>query len=183
MHAGFVRFALALAAAQIPLPAGAGGAAPAAIRVSAEVAPSAVFRFETGRSAIEVSPDDVKRGFVEITAASLLRLETGRLTPVVVLDFSPESGPFKSVEMRTDTGWLAAALPAGPLSLDAASLNALPATGAIRAQDPAAALVPAASAVARAPGSVRAAVSYRFNLAEDAGPGIYRLPLTLNIGL
>lgn len=175
---------MAGALAQPSAPALAGGSAPAMLHVSAEVSPSGVFRFETRRSVIEVSEADVKRGFVEIAAGSLLHMETGRLTPEVVVEFRPDSGPFKTVEMRTHTGWLAAD---GTRRLDPAYLDLLPPTGAVRPSDPLAPL-PAASSLgpapgAERPGSVAAAVSWRFILDEKTAPGFYPLPLTLNIGM
>lgn len=178
-------FLLLAAASALPATSWASGTAPATLGVSAEVRPSGVFRVETRRALIEVSEADVVRGYVEIAAGSMLKLDTGRFTPEVVVDFSPESGPFKSVEMRTDTGWLAAGADfGGGLRLDPAMLDELPATGAVR-QDVSgglAATTPAAAAAAAQRGIV-AAVSYRFLLGDNAVPGTYRVPLVVNIGL
>jgi len=184
MHARHISLALALAAALLPSGAAAAGSAASVLPISVEVTPSGVFRFETRRPLIEVSEADLERGYIEIAAGSLLHVQAGRLTPIVVADFMPEAGPFKSVEMRTDTGWLAAGADASRLrKLDLSLLDALPPSGAVRPQDPAAALAPALSTAAPTPPAVSAAVSYRFNLAEEAAPGVYPLPLTLNINL
>lgn len=166
-------------------PAAAAGSVPAALQVSAEVRPSAVFRFESMRSQIEVSRADVERGYVEIAEGSLLKLDAGQIRPTVVADFSPEAGPFKSIAMSTDSGWLAARADSGS-RLQPGNLNDLPPTGAIRGQAPALPSDPSFVGVAdssASPHGVTAALSYRFNLSDDAGPGTYRLPLTLNISL
>jgi hypothetical protein len=176
---------LLAAVSAVPAIGWAGGTAPAGLAVSAEVRPSGVFRVETRRALIEVSEADVERGFVEIAAGSMLKLETGRFRPEVVVDFSPESGPFKSVEMRTDTGWLAAGADfGGGLRLDPSLLDELPPAGAIRkdVSGGVAATNPGASVEAARRGIV-AAVSYRFLLGDKAVPGTYRVPLVVNIGL
>src|SRR5690606_1165446 len=137
----FPSLVLGLAAALLPPAAGAAGSATSVLPVSAEVRPSGIFRFETRRSHIEIGPADLERGYVDIAAGSLLHIQAGRLTPTVVADFTPEAGPFTSVAMRTDTGWLAAGADAkGLRELDPSFLDALPPSGAARPQDPAAAL-------------------------------------------
>jgi hypothetical protein len=112
------RFALAtvLAAAALAaaVPAASQRTAPAILHVSAEVRPSALLRLEARPASVAVTDADIARGYVEVPAAALLSLETGRIRPTVTAEVAPEAGPFRSVEVVTVNGRSAAGGPPAP---------------------------------------------------------------------
>ena len=150
--AGTVGTALALA-----LPAAAsGGTATSVIPVSAAVQPSAIIRFEAKTAGVAVTQADIAAGYVDLPANSLLSLKTDGVAPVVVVEFVPVEGVFRSVEVVATHIYDAAAGGSGD-----------PQRRAARA--------PAAQAVA--------AFSYRFKLSPNAVPGIYTTPITVRVDL
>ena len=96
-----LRIALATALAAAALAAAGGGAVFEPLHVSATVRPSAVLRLEA-RAAnvnVSVSESDIARGYLDVPADALLRIDTGRLRPQVAAELPPEGGPFSSVEV------------------------------------------------------------------------------------
>jgi hypothetical protein len=177
-----IRAAVVVAgAALMPAAATAAGNTVAVLLVSAQVRPSAVFKFDVKTSRISVSEADIAAGYIELPASSLLSMKTPGLDPVVVVDFTPVEGLFKSVEVKTSHGWrLADRLSDFPLT--SASLNALPASGAGKP----AALAPMVEKlrpVAETGEDLFTAFSYRFHLGAKIVPRSYRVPMTLNINL
>ena len=94
-----IAFATALAAAA--LAAAGGGAVFEPLHVSATVRPSAVLRLEARAANVSVSESDIARGYLDVPADALLRIDTGRLRPQVAAELPPEGGPFSSVEVLT----------------------------------------------------------------------------------
>lgn len=103
-----LRFALVLAALAAAAPAAGQRKAPAILHVSAEVRPSALLRLEARPASVAVTDADIARGYLEVPAAALLSLETGRIRPTVTAEVPPEAGPFRSVEVVTVNGRSAA---------------------------------------------------------------------------
>ena len=177
--------AIALAGlSALPAATEAGGMAHAVMLVSATVQPSAVFKFEVSTPNISISSADIKRGYIEVAAGSLLSVSAGKLVPIVIVDFAPQEGAFKSVEVRTERGWRVAAGSADSEVLWK-SLSSLPSTAlgkpgiAEKGVDERAlkALVKSGDE------NNLTALAYRFNFSDKARPGNYPVPLTLNISL
>ena len=136
------------------------GQAKGPFNVHAEVSPSAVLKFDFKATAVRVREADLARGYVDINGSSYISLNTGRVVPVVVIDFRPGESVFKSVEVRVENaaraGATSGALPGKP---------------------------PTPPDMVDEPRERVNALNYRFNLGERARPGVYFVPLTLNIGL
>ena len=96
-----LRLALAVAALAAAAPAAGGGSAHSSLHVSATVRPSAVLRLEARAANVSISESDIARGYLDVPADALLRIDTGRLRPQVAAELPPEGGPFSSVEMLT----------------------------------------------------------------------------------
>ena len=96
-----LRIALATALAAAALAAAGGGAVFEPLHVSATVRPSAVLRLEARAANVSVSESDIARGYLDVPADALLRIDTGRLRPQVAAELPPEGGPFSSVEVLT----------------------------------------------------------------------------------
>jgi hypothetical protein len=168
----------------LPAATEAGGMAHAVMLVSATVQPSAVFKFEVRTPNISISSADIKRGYIEVAAGSLLSVNAGKLVPIVVVDFAPQEGAFKSVEVRTERGWRVAAGGADNEALWK-GLNSLPST-ALGKPDIAKKGVDkrALKALVKSGDENNlTALTYRFNLSYKARPGNYPVPLILNITL
>ena len=143
--------ALAFAALTYPqASAWSAGQSNAPITVYAQVSPSAVLKFDFKATAIRVDNAALARGYVDVAGSSYLSLNTGRVAPVVVLDFAPSERTFKSVEVRLESGARARGVDFGG---------------------------------SKAPGERVDALNYRFQLGERARPGLYYVPLTLNISM
>ena len=90
---------------------GVTGGTSAGMPVTAEVRPSASVslqpttapRFEGMPTQMVLTAQDIARGYVDIQGASLLRL-SATLRPEIVVEFSPDAGSIRAVEMRTDAG-------------------------------------------------------------------------------
>ena len=146
------------AALALTFPAAApAGTATSVIPVSAAVQPSAVIRFETKTAGVAVTQEDIAAGYVDVPASSILSLKTEGAAPLVVVEFMPLEGVFRSVDIvATDLG-------------DAA------AGASSAARQPRSAARPARRKVA--------ALSYRFNLSRKAAPGVYAAPISVRVDL
>jgi hypothetical protein len=98
---------------------GVTGGTSAVMPVSAQVLPSASVslqattaadpevtrtpRFEGMPTQMVVTARDIVRGYIDVQGASLLRL-SATLRPDIVVEFSPDAGSIRAVEMRTDAG-------------------------------------------------------------------------------
>lgn len=143
--------ALALAALAFPqASAWSAGQSNVPITVYAQVSPSAVLKFDFKATAIRVDSAAIARGYVDVSGSSYLSLNTGRVAPVVVLDFAPSERTFKSVEVRIQSGANARGVNFGGSTTPTDRVDAL---------------------------------NYRFQLGERARPGMYYVPLTLNISM
>ena len=188
MHPTFSRRAIAawaaIALAGLPAAAEAAGMAHAVMLVSATVQPSAVFKFEVRTPNISIGSADIRRGYIEVAAGSLLSVSAGKVAAIVVVDFAPQEGVFKSLEVRTERAWRVAAGGADSEVLRK-SLNSPPSTAsgkpgiAEKGVDERAlkALVKSGDE------NNLTALTYRFNLSYKVRPGNYPVPLTLNITL
>lgn len=142
---------LALAALAYPqASAWSAGQSNVPITVYAQVSPSAVLKFDFKATAIRVDTAAIARGYVDVSGSSYLSLNTGRVAPVVVLDFAPSERTFKSVEVHIQSGANARGVNFGGSKTSTDRVDAL---------------------------------NYRFQLGERARPGLYFVPLTLNISM
>jgi hypothetical protein len=168
----------------LPAATEAAGMAHAVMLVSATVQPSAVFKFEVRTPNISISSADIKRGYIDVAAGSLLSVSAGKVAAIVVVDFAPQEGVFKSLEVSTERGWRVAAGGADGEVLQK-SLNSLPSTAlgkpgiTEKGVDERALKIPVKSGDE----NNLTALTYRFNLFYKARPGNYPVPLTLNITL
>lgn len=191
MHPTFAGRAIAAWAAialaglsALPAATEAGGMAQAVVLVSATVQPSAVFKFEVRTPNISIGSADIKRGYIEVAAGWLLSVSAGKVVPMVVVDFAPQEGVFKSVEVRTERGWRVAAEAADSEALWK-NLKSPPATAlgkpgmAEKGVDERA----LKTLVKSGDENNLTALAYRFNLSYKARPGNYPVPLTLSINL
>ena len=142
--------ALALAAALVPaLPARAGSVS-ASLAVSVVVPPRAILSVESEPSSLQITEEDVMRGYVEVPKASRVQVRTntpsGWLAELQVLQ-----GPYRSIEVsglgaptqvNANGGWIAQPYPGTtrPVPLE---------------------------------------LGYRFLLSPDARPGVYPWPVAL----
>ena len=178
-------FALCLALAASPAAAAESGKkAFGVITVMANVQPSVVVKYEFKGLHRGVTAEDIARGHIDLPASALLSVNAGKLTPLIVVDFVPVEGRLKYIEIRSKETKVAATelldrLPAPgagkPTSEDLDFLRArLRALGEFRPDKP----------MAR-PGSSasEAVLSYRIHFADQARPGNYSVPLTVNITL
>lgn len=78
------------------------------INAVVEVQPTAVLKFQFTTVQLNVTPEDIARGYIELPASSLLSVNAGKLVPNVVVDFTPTEGAFRSLEIRTRTSFTAA---------------------------------------------------------------------------
>ena len=92
------------------LPAGAetGRKAFGLFTVVVNVQPTAVLKFEFTSVQLNVTAEDIARGYIELPASSLLSVNAGKLVPNVVVDFTPAEGAFRSLEIRTRESFTAA---------------------------------------------------------------------------
>jgi len=168
----------------VPAASEAGGVGQGVILVSASVRPSATFRFTANFSNITISAADIERCYVDISAASLLSVSAGKVPPVVIVEFAPQEGAIKSVEVKTERGWRVAS---GGATEDLLwqYFNSLPATASSKPSALNPRLnTPAPSAAVNSPDDNRLTeFAYSFNLSDKARPGNYAVPLTLNITL
>lgn len=177
--------AIALAGlSALPAATEAGGMAQAVVLVSATVQPSAVFKFEVRTPNISIGPADIKRGYIEVAAGSLLSVSAGKVVPVVIVDFAPQEGVFKSLEVRTERSWRVAAEAADSEALWK-NLKSPPSTAlgkpgmAEKGVDERA----LKTLVKSGDENNLTALAYRFNLSYKARPGNYPVPLTLSFNL
>ena len=177
-------FALCLALAASPAAAAESGKkAFGVITVMANVQPSVVVKYEFKGLQRSVTAEDIARGYIDLPASALLSVNAGKLAPLIVVDFVPVEGHLKHVEIRSKEAKVAATelldrLPAPggkPTSEDLDLLRArLRALGEFGPDKPVA--MPGS-------GASEAVLSYRIHFADQARPGNYSVPLTVNITL
>ena len=178
-------FALCLALAAFPAAAAESGKkAFGVIAVKANVQPSVVVKYEFKGLQLSATAEDIARGHIDLPASALLSVNAGKLAPLIVVDFVPVEGHLKHVEIRSKEAKLAATelldrLPAPragePTSEDLDFLRArLRALGEFGPDKPTA--MPGS-------GASEAVLSYRIHFTDQARPGNYSVPLTVNITL
>jgi len=176
--------ALCLALAAFPAAAESGKKAFGVITVTADLQPSAIVKYEFKTLQISVTAEDIARGYIDVPASALLSVNAGKLAPLIMVDFAPVEGLFKSVEIRSEQTKVAAT----------ELLDRLPAPGAgkptsedldlVRARLRALGeFAPDKPMVMPSNGAAEAVLSYRFNFADQARPGNYSVPLIVNITL
>jgi hypothetical protein len=99
---------LGLLAALSPAGAETGQKAFGLITVVANVQPTAVLKFQFTTVQLNVTAEDIARGYIELPVSSLLSVNAGKLVPNVVVDFTPTEGAFRSLEIRTRDSFTAA---------------------------------------------------------------------------
>ncbi len=177
--------ALCLALAAFPAAAAESGKkAFGVITVKANVQPSAVIKYEFKAQQLGVTAEDIARGYIDLPVSALLSVNAGKLAPLIVVDFVPVEGHLKYIEIRSKETKVAATelldrLPAPgagkPTSEDLDLLRArLRALGEFGPDKPVA--MPGS-------GASEAVLSYRIHFADQARPGNYSVPLTVNITL
>src|SRR6267378_8540194 len=154
------------------------------ITVMAKVQPSVVVRYEFTALQRSVTAEDIARGYIDLPASALLSVNAGKLAPLIVVDFAPVEGRLKYVEIRSKETKVAATelldrllVPGAgkPTSEDLDLLRArLRALGEFGPDKPVA--MPSS-------GASEAVLSYRIHFADQARPGNYSVPLTVNITL
>lgn len=94
---------LAIAAAVLvaPFAAQGGGVSMGFLGVSAVMQPSAVLTLDFQPLSFSISAEDIERGYIDLPAASVLTVSSGRIVPQVVLEFDPGEGPFKNLSLRS----------------------------------------------------------------------------------
>ena len=163
-------FALCLALAASPAAAAESGKkAFGVITVMANVQPSVVVKYEFKALQRSVTAEDIARGYIDLPASALLSVNAGKLAPLIVVDFVPVEGRLKHIEIRSKETKVAAT----------ELLDRLPAPGAgtptsedldfLRAR--------------LSSGASEAVLSYRIHFADQARPGNFSVPLTVNITL
>ena len=167
-------FALCLALAAFPAAAAESGKkAFGVITVTANLQPSAVIKYEFKALQLSATAEDIARGHIDLPASLLLSVNAGKLAPLIVVDFVPVEGHLKYVEIRSKQTKVAAT----------ELLDRLPAPGAglLRAQ--LRGLGPNKPMAMPGSGASEAVLSYRIHFADQARPGNYSVPLTVNITL
>jgi len=167
-------FALCLALAAFPAAAAESGKkAFGVITVTANLQPSAVIKYEFKALQLRATAEDIARGHLDLPASLLLSVNAGRLAPLIVVDFVPVEGRLRYVEIRSKQTKVAAT----------ELLDRLPAPGAglLRAQ--LRGLGPNKPMAMPGSGASEAVLSYRIHFADQARPGNYSVPLTVNITL
>jgi len=160
--------AFALCLALVAFPAAAvesGKKAFGVITVMANVQPSVVVKYEFKALQRSVTAEDIARGYIDLPASALLSVNAGKLAPLIVVDFVPVEGRLKYVEIRSKETKVAAA----------ELLDRLPAPGVGEELDFLRARLSS--------GASEAVLSYRIHFADQARPGNYSVPLTVNITL
>ena len=162
-------FSLCLALAASPTAAAESGKkAFGVITVMANVQPSVVVKYEFKALQRRVTAEDIARGYIDLPASALLSVNAGKLAPLIVVDFVPVEGRLKYVEIRSNETKVAT-------SEDLNLLRArLPALGEFGLYKPMA--MPSS-------GASEAVLSYRIHFTDQAKPGNYSVPLTVNITL
>ena len=111
--------ALCLALAAFPAAGQSGKKAFGVITVTADLQPSGVFKYEFKTLQLSLTAEDIARGYIDLPASALLSVNAGKLAPLIMVDFVPVEGLFKSVEIRSKETKVAAT-----------ELDRLPAPGA-----------------------------------------------------
>src|SRR5947207_16023890 len=167
-------FALCVALAAFPAAAAESGKkAFGVITVTANLQPSAVIKYEFKALQLSATAEEIARGHIDLPASLLLSVNAGRLAPLIVVDFVPVEGRLRYVEIRSKQTKVAAT----------ELLDRLPAPGAglLRAQ--LRGLGPNKPMAMPGSGASEAVLSYRIHFADQARPGNYSVPLTVNITL
>jgi len=170
-------FALCLALAASPAAAAESGKkAFGVITVMANVQPSVVVKYEFKGLQRSVTAEDIARGYIDLPASALLSVNAGKLAPLIVVDFVPVEGHLKYIEIRSKETKVAATelldrLPAPGAGLLRAQLRALGEFG------------PDKPMAMPGSGASEAVLSYRIHFTDQARPGNYSVPLTVNITL
>jgi hypothetical protein len=97
-----LRIAFAVAALAATAPAVGGGTSAAVLTVSAAVQPSAVLRVQARGANVSISESDIARGYLDVPAGALFTMDTGRVRPQIAAELSPGTGPFRTVEVRSE---------------------------------------------------------------------------------
>lgn len=84
-----------------PFAAQGGGVSMGFLTVSAIMQPSAVLTLDFKPLSFSISEADIARGYIDVPAASVLSVSSGRIVPQVVLEFDPTEGPFKNLSLRS----------------------------------------------------------------------------------
>ena len=175
---------LCLALVAFPAAAESGKKAFGVITVTADLQPSGVFKYEFKTLQLSVTAEDIAQGYIDLPASALLSVNAGKLAPLIMVDFVPVEGLFKSVEIRSEETKVAAT----------SLLDRLPAPGAGKPTsedlDPVRARLRALGEFAPdkpmampSSGASEAVLSYRIHFADQARPGNYSFPLIVNITL
>lgn len=153
------------------------------LTVYTQVRPSGAFRVDVRAAQLQVSEADIARGYVDVPLGSVISIDSGRVLPAVLVDFTPLMGVFKSVQLRADYSWRVAER--GPDLLNVAALESLPPTAAAKPMSPARPhlLEKFVTESRTPPGATVTGLSYRFNLVDKVMPGRYPVPLTVNVDL
>lgn len=93
--------AIAAAVLVVPFAAQGGGVSMGFFNVSAVVQPSAILSLDFKPLSFSISEADMARGYIDVPAASVLSVSSGRIVPQVVLEFDPTEGPFKNLSLRS----------------------------------------------------------------------------------
>lgn len=101
----------------------AAGSRFAVLSVGVHVKPSAAFKFHLNNAQLDISNADVARGYIELAAGSRLSMSTGRIRPTVLLEFLPDMGPFKSVEITSEDLWYAMEKTSQPRAVTVTTLS------------------------------------------------------------
>jgi hypothetical protein len=106
----FLTFFVSAAALALPIGATAEGQkAFGILSVHALVQPTASLKFEFRNEGLIVTPGDLVRGYVELSAASVLSIATLNLKPEITVDFNPVARLFRSLEILNEGTRTAAA--------------------------------------------------------------------------
>jgi len=178
-------FAVGLAMVSLSALSGEGGQRSyGLIAVVATVQPSAVVKYEFQTSELSVRPVDISRGYIDVFASSLLSVNAGKISPIVVVNVAPTDGPFKSVEVWT----------AEPKVIASALIDKLPIGRAAKLNRGDIDLIRAQFLTLERPveeqptyrlrsSAGEAVLNYRIKLSEQAKSGRYIVPLTIEITL
>lgn len=144
-----------LLATGVPIQAVAAGSTTQSIAVIARVAPWVKLYHEHQQMQLTITPADVARGYVEVSAASRFTVSTNNPTGYI-LDFQPRSDIFRSVAIYDP------------------AVNAEIGAGGGRVIQ---------SGAGRGVARMQVELNYRFYLAESAQAGTYFWPLLVSVSL
>jgi hypothetical protein len=142
------------------------------LHVRAEVVPSVMLRFDQRSVSVKVTPADIRRGYVDLPEDALLSIEAGTVKPSLVVNFSPNGSAFSSVDLVTKDA-----------RTGAERARVLHWLEELRGAQGFSSLQEALRLTAGERTGTMMLISYRFRLAPGVRPGIYPLPMSVDIGL